>query len=403
MMRARAAAVVASGPIVIGAAGFWLASCTAPEEATRAALSVAEALGGADTAGFARVTGPRAFRFPDDHGAHPEYRTEWWYFTGNVESANGRRFGYQLTLFRNALAASPPDLASEWATNQVWMGHLAVTDVDSRVFHGFERFARGAAGLAGARAAPLHVWLEDWSIAASPDVIAADTAAAGATPDGTFPWRLRAVENGTGIDLLVTPVKPIVLQGEAGYSRKGADTGNASHYYSFTRFATTGSVFIDGTRHAVAGASWLDREWSTSALDDGQVGWDWFALQFDDDTELMYYQLRRENGTADVHSRGTFVTAGGSTRGVPRDDVALDVLATWTSPAGGSYPARWRLRIAELDLDVEILPVIAAQEHDSYVRYWEGAVDVRGTRDGQALAGRGYVELTGYADDALRR
>jgi predicted secreted hydrolase len=402
MISVRAAAIVASGTIAIAAAALWLATRTPPDETPGAALSVAEALGGADTAGFARVTEPRAFRFPDDHGPHPEYRTEWWYFTGNVETADRRRFGYQLTLFRNALAASPPDLASEWATNQIWMGHLAVTDVDRRVFHGFERFARGAAGLAGARAAPLHVWLENWSIA-STGADAIGTVEGGAPLNGTFPLRLRAVEAGIGVDLIVTAVKPIVLQGDAGYSRKGADPGNASHYYSFTRLAATGSVFVDGTQYNVTGTSWLDREWSTSALDDGQVGWDWFALQFDDDTELMYYQLRREDGTADVYSRGTFVSADGSARTVLREDIALDVLATWRSPAGGSYPGRWRLHIAALDLDVEILPVMADQEHDSYVRYWEGAVDVRGTRLGQALAGRGYVELTGYADVALRR
>jgi predicted secreted hydrolase len=354
----------------------------------RATLAVAEALGGRDTAGYARVTGPREFRFPDDHGPHPEYRTEWWYFTGNVVARDGRRFGYQLTLFRNAIAPSPPPIDSDWATNQVFMAHLAVTDARGRTFHGFERFARAAAGLAGARVRPLHVWLEDWRIE---QIEPTDHAS-------IFPLRLAAGEAGIGIDLVITATKPLVLQGERGYNRKGAQPGNASHYYSFTRLATRGSIILHGDTLPVRGESWLDREWSTFALADGQVGWDWFALQLGDTTELMYYQIRRTDGSADRWSRGSFIAADGVPRSLARDDVRLDVLDEWTSPRGGRYPSRWRLRVPALALDVEIVPVLADQEHDAYVRYWEGAVDVRGTRAGRAVAGRGYVELTGYAE-----
>jgi predicted secreted hydrolase len=210
-------------------------------ESVRAALSVADALGG-DTAGFARVTGPRPFVFPADHGAHPEYRTEWWYFTGNLETAGGDRIGYQLTLFRNAVTASEPQVASDWATRQVWMGHLGVTDVRRGQFHSAERFARGAVGLAGAEVEPLRVWLEDWRIEQLDEA-----------GEDLFPLRLVATEGDVAIDLVVRALKPVVLQGEDGYSRKGRDPANASHYYSFTRLATEGSVRVGGEQVAVTG------------------------------------------------------------------------------------------------------------------------------------------------------
>jgi predicted secreted hydrolase len=387
---ARGVVVAFVGAAAIGGL-LWLLTRPTPLPPVRATLSVAEALAGGDTAGFMRVTGPRTFSFPADHGAHPAYRTEWWYFTGNVDAADGRRFGYQLTLFRNAVSAAAPPIDSDWATNQVWMAHLAVTDVAAGEFHGFERFARGAAGLAGATNPPLRVWLEDWQIVQPGEPAA--------TPESLFPLRLRAVEDGTGIDLLVHAAKPMVLQGESGYSRKGVDRGNASHYYSFTRLTTSGTVYLHGDSTRVLGESWLDREWSTSALDAGQAGWDWFALQLDDGTDLMYYQLRREDGSADVFSRGSFVDATGAVRTLHRGDVQLVVHETWTSPRGGTYPARWTLRVPGLDIELVVVPVLADQEHDTYVRYWEGAVDARGERSGASVAGRGYVELTGYAAD----
>jgi predicted secreted hydrolase len=381
-----------------------------PDRPGRASESLAAALGAADTAGFARVTAPRPFHFPEDHGPHPEYRTEWWYFTGNLDGEDGRRFGYQLTLFRNAIAPRPPEVESEWATNQVWMGHLGVTDVAARTFHGFERFARGAAGLGGAAADPLRVWLEDWSIVEVDDDTpgrmgragtGAGTRASGeaaGAPGAIFPVRLQASGNGVALDLTVRPGKPIVLQGDRGYSRKGPESGNASHYYSFPRLPTSGTITVDGRTLTVRGESWLDREWSTSALGEGQVGWDWFALHFEDETEIMYYQLRGEDGSADPFSRGTFVDEDGGPRALERESVSLEVLDSWTSPLGGTYPSRWRMRIPALGLDLEIEPVLADQEHDAFVRYWEGAVDIRGSREGRPLAGRGYVELTGYAD-----
>jgi predicted secreted hydrolase len=364
---------------------------TAPVAQTGGA-TVAEAMAG-DTAGFARVLGPRPFTFPDDHGPHPEFRTEWWYFTGNLDGAGGRRFGYQLTIFRNATAPVTPESPSAWATNQVYMAHFAVTDGATPRFHAFERFARGAVGLAGAQIQPFRVWHEDWEIRAAHITGPGD-------PTGLFPLRLQARQDGIAIELDVMAGKPIVLQGDAGYSRKGPQPGDASHYYSFTRLPTTGRVTIDGLTLDVTGLSWLDREWSTSALGEDQEGWDWFALQLDDNTELMLYMLRLRDGTPDVFSRGVFVHGNGDATHFPAADLTLEVTRHWPSPRGGHYPAGWRLTVPGLDLLLEIAPIMADQEHDAYVRYWEGAVDVRGRRAGRPVEGRGYVELTGYAPTA---
>jgi predicted secreted hydrolase len=212
--------------------------------------------------GFARATGPRPLSFPADLGAHDDYQTEWWYYTGNLETAEGRHFGYQLTFFRRALV--PPDArptrASDWGTTQVYMAHLALTDVGGNRHYAYQRMARGAAGLAGASAEPYRVWLDDWAVAAG------DGGALG----------LQAADGSISLHLDLRSTKPRVLQGEGGYSRKGPDPGNASYYFSETRIATEGTVKVDGRSYTVAGLSWMDHEFSTSALSAGQVGWDCF-------------------------------------------------------------------------------------------------------------------------------
>lgn len=376
--RARWVVLALAGLAALGALARWLTT-PAPVPAQEP-LELAQILGGGDTEGYARADRPRAFRFPDDHGPHPAFRSEWWYFTGNLADAGGRRFGYELALFRFALEPGAPERPSQWATHQVYMGHLALTDVAARRFRYSQRFARAALGLAGAEAAPFRVWLEDWSVGG----------------DG-FPWRLTAASEAFRLELALAPRKPIVPQGEDGWSRKGAQAGNASYYYSIPRLATEGTITIEGTRHAVAGESWLDREWSTSALEEDQVGWDWFGLQLDDGHELMYYRLRRRDGTVDAHSAGAFVLPDGTRRGLGHADVTLEVLDRWHSPRGGTYPARWRLAVPALDLALEIAPVLPDQELDVTPRYWEGAVDVTGARAGRPVTGRGYAELTGYA------
>lgn len=334
--------------------------------------------------------------FPADHGPHPDFQTEWWYLTGNLESDDGRRYGLQWTIFRRAVEPSMAERESEWATRQIYLGHFAVTDVESNAHHSFERLARGAVGIAGSElpdTGELRVWLENWSLTS-------------AGPDAAFPWTLRAsgraeeafdeAEDVT-LELRIEPQKPLVLQGEKGYSRKNSMEGGASYYYSFTRLDASGDLRIGDGQETVRGTAWLDREWSTSVLAPGQTGWDWFALQLEDDDsgrgrDLMVYQLRLEDGI-DPASKGVLVGRNGEKTLLAVDDYDLEVLDRWTSPEGITYPIAWRLRLPKHDLDLEVRAVIPDQELDVAFRYWEGAVDVSG-RGGQS--GRGYVELVGY-------
>ncbi len=339
-------------------------------------------LGSGEDADFARATVPRRFEFPRDHGPHPEFRNEWWYVTGNLDSEGGRRFGFELTIFRFALTPYPPEQDSAWRSNQVYIAHLAVTDADRDRFYVAERFSRGALGLAGAET--FRVWIDDWQIG-------------GGKPAG--PWRLTASSDEVAIDVSLAPLRPPVLNGVDGLSQKSAEPGNASYYYSMTRLGTEGVLSIDDTEFAVSGLSWMDREWSTSALGADQAGWDWFALQLSDGSDLMFYNLRKIDGSQDVHSAGTLVKPGGEVEHLAREDVDIRVSDTWTSPAGGAYPSRWQIDLPRHNLELRVEPVIADQELFTTVRYWEGAVDVDGERAGRPLSGRGYVELTGYADN----
>ena len=212
------------------------------------------------------------------------------------------------------------------------------------------------------------------------------------------PWRIRGADDQFAIDLVLTPDKKPVLNGNARLSRKSSSTDSASYYYSITRMQTAGTVSVAGRNHEVSGLSWLDREWSTSALAADQVGWDWFALQRADGTDLMLYNIRMSDGSADENSAGTLTFPDGQTAAIRHGDFEIQVSETWTSPKGGTYPARWIVQLPALDLELEIEPVIADQELFTTVRYWEGAVDVTGEYAGNVVSGRGYVELTGYAD-----
>jgi predicted secreted hydrolase len=357
-----------------------LAACQPAPAPTEATFEVRGALGGEADPGFARAERPREFVFPDDHGPHPSFRNEWWYLTGNLESEAGRRFGFQITFFRIAISPTSPEADSGWATNQVWMGHFAITDAARREHHASERFARGALGLAGATSAPPRIWLEDWRLD-------------GPTRPGE-PWRLLIRDGEQALELELESQKRPVLQGDDGLSQKSAAPGNASYYYSLTRLDASGRLVSNGISHTVSGSAWMDREWSTSALGEDQAGWDWFALQLDGDEELMFYQLRKTDGSKDPHSRGSWVFADQRVMSLGPDDVAIEVLDTWLSPSGIRYPVRWRLQLGPLDRSYEVVPVLADQEMDVSVRYWEGAVDVLGT--GGKKLGRGYVELAGY-------
>lgn len=340
-----------------------------------------------DTAGFARATLPNNIQFPRDFGPHPEYQTEWWYYTGNLEGENGRLFGYQFTIFRRALTPENPQSAihnsqSAWRSNQIYLAHFAISDIANNAFYPHERFSRGAAGLAGAQAEPYRVWLEDWLI---------EEIAPGQV-------RLLAQTGQVGLDLVLTQTLPPILHGDGGLSPKGPEPGNASYYYSQVRQQSVGTVRIGNEVISVTGLSWKDHEYSTSALSPGAIGWDWFSLQFDNGTALMFFQIRRDDGTLEPFSSGTFIAADGTTTHLERADWELTVTDTWASPTSGAeYPAGWRIRVPKLALELEGKPLMPNQELNVSTVYWEGAVEFNGTLAGERVRARGYIEMTGYA------
>jgi len=417
-------------PTLLLAGALGLGACADPEPGPAGAppgttpggtFSVSEALGGSGE-GFLRAIEPRAFTFPADHGPHPGFRTEWWYFTGNLGTepgssggspAGGRRFGFQLTFFRNQLAPDAPERSSSWAAEEIYMGHFAMTDGGdgtgrdggfkgeswrgerSGRFYAFERFARAALDLAGAHAGgpaagvgsageAFRVWLEDWEVSGEPG---------GEIP----PLSLRAAAGEVALELTLGAGKPPVFQGRDGLSQKGPEAGNASYYYSLTRLPAAGSVVIGGERFPVTGLAWMDREWSTSVLGPEQVGWDWFSLQLSDGRDLMLYQLRRADGTADPYSAGSLVSATGTSRSLAAEELTITPTGRWRSPESGvTYPSRWRVEVPGEGLDLTLEPLVAGQELRLAFRYWEGAVVVTGRSGDEPIGGRGYAELTGY-------
>ena len=333
---------------------------------------------------FQRASTTRTLEFPDDHGPHPDFQTEWWYYTGNLVSSDGDLFGYQLTFFRRALtpAEERVERPSNWTSDQVYMAHFALTDVSDGSFHAFERFSRGGAGLAGAQANPFTVWLYDWQVTG--------------TEDGVY--QLKASRDGIELELRLTDLKGPVLQGDLGYSQKGPLPGDASHYYSLTRLNSMGSLRVSENFYQVSGTSWMDHEFSTRALSDGQIGWDWFSVQLDDRSELMLFQIRREDGSIDPFSSGTWITADGSTSKLGLEDFQISVQDTWRSPhTGATYPAKWKISVPSKNLSLELVPLLQDQELQVSYNYWEGAVNVQGSINGEPITGKGYIELTGYA------
>jgi predicted secreted hydrolase len=333
--------------------------------------------------GFERAYRPHPFSFPDDFGPHERFRTEWWYFTGNLQAQGGRRFGYELTFFRFALTPHRPASKSAWRTNQLYMAHFALTDKKAGRFFADERFSRAANGLAGAQSERYHVWLYDWK--------------AEGQNGGGFPIRLQTGSGAFALDLNLATEDPPVLQGDKGLSQKSAEPGNASYYYSYPRIPTNGRITADGITHPVTGESWMDREWSTSALAQEQAGWDWFALQLDDRSELMFYRFRRKDGQPESNSSGAWFQADRSKIPLTDREVVVEILGHWKSPHSNvTYPARWRLSVPSRKLTLEIVPLLNDQELNLSYRYWEGAVSVTGRLDEKEIKGKGYVELTGY-------
>jgi predicted secreted hydrolase len=338
----------------------------------------------AEESSWREITASPEFNFPRDHGAHPATRTEWWYITGLVDDAMGRRYGFQITFFRQGLASGDPEPgSSKLRARQIAAAHLAIAEIDSGEFHHAERLRRSGGGLAGWSKENLDVWLDDWEMRLD------DT--------NSLMILARDAESGLGLELELEPLKPIVLQGDAGYSQKGPSPGNASAYVSWTRLSTAGRIEIDGKATDVTGNAWFDHEWGSSQLGEGIAGWDWFSLRLSDGRDLMVYQLRRDDGTADPFSSGTVVEADGSSTRLRRAGFDIEPVRWWTSPeTGGRYPVRWRVRIPDHGIDLEVVGLLPNAELDGSattgVVYWEGPVTASGSHTGE-----GYVELTGYA------
>lgn len=321
------------------------------------------------------------FEFPRDHFAHPEFELEWWYYTGNVSTAEGRRFGFELTFFRNAVERGQP-VTSVWDADQLYLAHFAISDIEGRRFFKAERLNRAGPGLAGADLDRSLIWNGNWQVA----------------------WRdgvqsLRAVSKDVALELELKPAKPPVINGENGVSQKADGAGKASHYITFTRLHATGALQLDGEKFSLEGMAWMDHEFSSNSMGADQVGWDWLSLQFDDGADLMLYRLRNADGLADAHSAGTYVGADGAATHLNAEDFTMTPGARWTSPAtGGVYPLEWRVEVPKLKLELTVTTPLQAQEivptNGRGPTYWEGAIDV----EGGGVRGAGYLEMTGYAE-----
>ncbi len=323
------------------------------------------------------------YRFPEDHGVHPDFKTEWWYITGNLRDDAGREFGSHLTFFRQGVRENDGREHSRFVINDFKFAHFAISDLRSQQFHFQQKVSRGAFGEAGCGAAGRLAWIDDWSLDAQ--------------ADGSF--LLKANSNDSALELRVEPARPPVIHGENGVSQKATGVGRASHYYSFTRMKTTGWIDVKGRRSAVSGESWFDHEWATNQLTAEQAGWNWFSIQLSDGTELMLYQMRLKDGGIDPNSSGTFVDRDGASTHLARDDYKLTALEFWKSKAtGANYPIKWRLEIPSLKIELLISTPLESQELVvKPIAYWEGAIRIDGTRGGTPVNGHGYMELTGYS------
>ena len=322
------------------------------------------------------------YEFPRDHFAHPDFKTEWWYFTGNLTAEDGREFGFQLTFFRQGTRRGE-DAVTRFAVDDIKLAHFAVTDIGEGKFRYAQKVSRGAFGEAGFSDGERIAWIDDWSLQLT----------------GPGKFRLEAKDAEFALALNLTSAKKPVFHGDNGVSQKSAGEGRASHYYSLARLAAEGTLTLGGREISVKGWSWFDQEWATNQLTENQTGWDWLSLQFEDNTELMLFQIRLKDGGRDPFSHGTWIDAEGNATPVKNEDFELVPGRVWTSnETGGDYLVEWKLRIPKLGLELEVSAAIDAQELVLRpISYWEGSVRGRGRRGSQEVFGRGYLEMTGYA------
>jgi predicted secreted hydrolase len=354
---------------------------------TSVALMAALAGSQSGSGEWRQAAAPWTWKFPEDHGSHPSFRTEWWYFTGNLSGPEGARYGYQLTFFREGVRFVPRHQENPWSVRDLFLAHLTVTDVSRGTFQAEDLLSRSGPGLAGSLSGKMDVHVLGWSARMTEGVI-----------------YLEARRNGLELELELTPRKPAVLHGQNGLSRKGPGAGEASYYVSFTDLETRGTITTGSAGHRIAasGTSWFDHEFGSNMLAGDQAGWDWFGLHLSDGRDLMVYFLRRADGTAEATSSGTLVEPGGRTAHLKYEDISLKILDRWRSPrSGGDYPCRWRLAVPGAGIDLTARPLLAGQELLTSslpdLIYWEGAVAGEGTSGGRRVACEGYAELTGYA------
>ena len=362
-----------------------LVAAVAVAPAPRAAGDVA---GPASTP--ARVVPGYSFEFPRDHFGHPEFESEWWYYTGNLFAASGRHFGFELTFFRRA-SAIDVDEPSAWDPDQVYLAHFTITDTDGERFVVDERVNRAGPGIAGADAGARRVWNGNWSVEWR-------------SGDEVLPAQILTAMNGEGaLRLVLEPVKPVVVHGRDGVSRKVAGNSRAlSYYLSFTRMSAGGTVAIGGEEFAVTGQAWMDHEFFSEYLAEHKVGWDWMSVQLEDGVDLMLFGIRDPQGGYGPDTFGTFVDAGGGAHAIESGGVTFRPGRRWRSEAtGAEYPVEWRVEVPDFDLRLDVRPRLDAQEvftGDGILpAYWEGAVRFSGERAGRPVAGIGYLEMTGYA------
>ena len=325
------------------------------------------------------------YTFPRDHFNHPEFQTEWWYYTGNVKSADGRRFGFELTFFRQGVdRGSKP--AGPWDVRDLYLAHLALSDLNGGNFVHAERTNRAGPGIAGASEPERRVWNGNWQI----------------TWQGDRQF-LQAIDDSFAIHFMLHSAKPPVIHGQNGVSQKAEGRGRASHYISLTRLDTVGAVTLNGENFHVTGTAWMDHEFFTHQLEPDQVGWDWLSIQFEDNTELMLFNIRRKGGSIDPYSAGTFVDARGNATHLARNDFTMQPAdSVWSSPAThAAYPLRWKISVTKLNLQMECSTSLPSQEIASssagfVPAYWEGSVLLAGSKGGVPIAGLGYLEMTGY-------
>lgn len=333
------------------------------------------------------------YHFPADHFSHDEFKTEWWYYTGHLESADKKPFGYELTFFRSGVPISDGVNGGAFELRNVYMAHFALTDVSAKKFYHEEKMSRGGAGAAGASDKEYKVWLENWSALRDPK---------------SGKHILSARSKDCSIKLSLDEGKVPAIHGNQGVSQKASCVGCASHYYSHTRMPAEGEITIGDKKYNVRGSSWMDHEFGSNQLAANQVGWDWFSIQLDDGSDMMLYLMRLKDGTYDPHSSGTFVAADGGVQHLHLSDYKIESSQKWKSPhTGGQYPTSFHVSVPSKQLDLQIEALLQDQELASKdktgISYWEGACRVKGKRAGAEVRGQAYVEMTGYSEAFNRK